>query len=153
MKATTIENHTNPKPAYNCTHLQAWLLGYAVTSWGWHNLLHWFRPPVLESVAIVPQNKDLVDPDDIFEPYMFQPKGTFFDVPLNNYLRLSLRGYDGTFLINAGFLLNQFMISRRNGFTALKDLLQHAKEELIAPFDSTKDSDPGIQEEVPSERG
>ena len=151
MKATTIENYTNSNPAYNCTHLQAWLVGYALSRWGLHNLVYWFRPPVFHSVVIVPRNKDLVDMEDMFEPYMLRPGGTFFDVPLNNYCRFSLRGVDGTFLINAGNIINTFKMSRVEGFRALKDLLKHAKEGLHAPFDITEDGNTELQEALPGE--
>lgn len=153
MKASTVINHTNPKPEYNCTHLEAWILGYFITRWNWRNVLLLFRPPVLESISIVAVDKDLIDPDDVFPPTVFQPNGSFFDTPLNHYVRLSLAGHDNTFLLNAGFLLNQFKIGSHHGFQVLKGLLKHAKKELSAPIDPTEDSDPGFQTPGPNIAG
>lgn len=129
MKSSTIDNHTHSTPMYNCTHAQAWVLGWAITRWNWRNVVGLFRPPVLDSVAIIPRNKDLVDPEDRFEPEMFRANGTFVDTPLNHYLRLHRRGTDYDFFVNAGFLLNQFLLGPKNGYATLKEMIKLAEED------------------------
>ncbi len=152
MKSTTLENHSHTNPLYNCTHTQAWVLGWAISRWNWRNVLLCFRPPVLQSVAIIPRNKDLVDPDDRFTPDMFRHDGTFVEQPLNHYLRLQIPGKDWDFFVNAGFLLNQFLLGPSNGYATLKEMIQLAKEDYATS--GTPEGSLGlVQEEGPSEPG
>ena len=128
MKQSTLINHTNLKPDYNCTHLQAWLLGRHIEKWSLQNCLLFFRPPKLESVAVVPlvPNKD----DDYFESEMFLPNGMCGAMPLNHYLRLSMPGVKGTFLVNAGFLLCKFVEDYKSGYKLLKEVMARARQEM-----------------------
>lgn len=89
----------------------------------------------------MPINKDLVDLEDLFEPSMFKQGGTFEDVPLNHYIRLAIPGTTDTFLVNAGFLLNQFMLRRSLGYASLKEMLKIAKEKLASYPPETSDSE------------
>ena len=121
MKQSTLINHTNLKPTYNCTHIQAWLLGRHIERWSVNNVRFFFRPPRLESVAVIPlvPNKD----DDHFESEMFMSNGMCGAMPLNHYLRLSIPGVKGTFLVNAGFLLRKFIEDYKGGYRLLKECM------------------------------
>lgn len=152
MKQSTIENHTHDSPDHNSTHLQAWSLGWGISRWSIWNVLLLFRPPQLKAVAIIPKTQELVDPDDNFEPAMFRPNGLFFQTPLNHYLRLRHAGGKEDFFLNVGMLLNEFMISRKAGYRALKELLDHAKKEL-AKIDSTEAGTSLVQEEGSGDGG
>lgn len=146
MLGSTIENHTHNDTLYNCTHAQAWAIGWVISRWSIWNVLQLFRPPVLASVAIVPKNKDLVDPTDTFELSMFHKGGTFENTPLNHYLRLQRRGSKHYFFVNAGFLLNQFILGPRNGFSILKELINLAEKELATYDNASEESFDIIQE-------
>ena len=139
MTSATIRNHTNPKQLYNCAHVHAWSLGKYIEQWSWYNIRYLFRPPILESVAIVPNeyNPD----DDQFSHEMFHPGGVFATTPLNHYLRLRLHGNKNTFLVNAGYLINRFLLSQRLGYLTLREVLQVAKE-TDTTTDTTNPQDP-----------
>lgn len=111
-----------------------------------------FRPPLLKAVAIIPKREGLVEPDEQFEPAMFRPSGMFYQTPLNHYLRLRHRGGKEDFFVNVGILMNEFLVSRKAGFRALKEILVHAKKEL-AKIDTSEDGTSLIQETGPGDTG
>lgn len=149
MFQKTIQNHTHDDIRYNCTHLQAWTLGWLISRYSWYNLLYWFQPPVLDSVAIIPKRKDLVDPQDQFTPDMFRHGALFEQVPLNHYLRLHKRGTNERegFFINAGFLLQSFLLGPKYGYATLKELIRLAEKELsLSNTNSSEEGTDVIQE-------
>ncbi len=139
MTSATIRNHTNSRPLYNSTHVHTWILGKHIEKWSWYNVRYMFRPPILESVAIVP-NEYSAD-DDQFSHEMFHPNGLFATTPLNHYLRLRIHGTTSTFLVNAGYLISRFLLGQHIGFLTLKEVLQVAKENSPST-DSANPQDP-----------
>lgn len=152
MKQSTLDNHTNKVPEFNCTHVEAWAVAYTVRRWSIWNLLYWFKPPQLHSVSIIPERMDLVDKEDKFEPSMFKPNGTFYHTPLNHYIRLRINNGQDEFWANAAILLNEFIVSPRHGYRMLKEFISRAKEEL-AKTGPTEDRLGGLQEAGVSNRG
>jgi len=152
LKLSTIQNHTNKTLESNCTHLEAWSVAWTIRRWSIWNLVYWFRPPVLHSVSIIPENMDLVDPEDAFDQSMFRKGGFLADTRLNHYIRLLTDDGRYEFWVNAGVLYNEFMISRRRGFRALKELITCAKEEL-SKIIAAESSLSNVQEESVGDRG
>jgi hypothetical protein len=95
---------------------------------------------------------DLVDPEDAFDQSMFRKGGFLADTRLNHYIRLLTDDGRYEFWVNAGVLYNEFMISRRRGFRALKELITCAKEEL-SKIIAAESSLSNVQEESVGDRG
>lgn len=136
MKQSTVQNYTNPRPIYNCPHFAAWGLATRLAKPGLHNLRLGFMPPEVEGIALQPvdANAALADGDDDFTTEMFMPGGTFHETQLNHYVKLRPWRSQDTFMVNAGYLLNHFVISDMLGYKEYKRLANVAKSQE----DSTK---------------
>lgn len=124
MRQITIANHTNPNPLYNCTHVNAWAIAARVERWTRYNLLYLFKPPRVDSIVLVPNKHN--PEDDRFETDMFMVNGVFADTQLNHYLELTTGGQE--LVVNAGFLLNRFVLGDDIGYRTLRDIIQIGSE-------------------------
>lgn len=148
MKETTIKNYTNPRGIYNTPHFAAWALANKLTKLGFHNLRYRFFPPKVIGVALRPidYKQTLVDGED-FTPDMFAPSGLFHEMPLNHYVKLESHGEE--YLINAGYLLNHFIISDTLGY---KEYVRLLNAEDTPSTEAAKGSDSKLPEESPSQQ-
>lgn len=127
MKQSTIKLHTHEIPSRNSLHTNAWAIAYRATDWGWQNLLYWFRPPKLEGVVIMPTDPEAVDSNEDFTADMFDEGGILADEPLNHYIKVRVDGLPEPLMINAAFLINNYLWGLKQGATTLKDLITRAK--------------------------
>lgn len=128
MKSSTIKLYTHEQPNRNCTHANAWAIGERVTRWSWYNVLHWFRPPTLEGVVIQPNDPPQIDDSEEFTSAMFAKGGFLEDALLNHYLKLTVPGLPTPLMINAAFLINNYLWGNDQGVAVLKRLIDRAKE-------------------------
>lgn len=131
MKEITIRYYTNSRGIYNTPHFAAWALAGRLRTYGLHNLRYGFLPPKVVGISLYPDKPDqppLADPEQ-FTVDMFKADGMFHETPLNHYIKLKPAGQKDDILINAGYLLNHFIISDSLGYAEYKRLISLEKDQ------------------------
>lgn len=141
MKLSTVDQYRNPRPVYNCAHFAARGVARRIQRFGWHNLRHWFLPPVINAISLDPIDQDFV-PDEKFEISMFAENGFLHEEPLNHYVVFKPIGFTKTISINAGYLMHHFVISEALGYTELARIIKHYGRKETDPAPSV---DSGVQ--------
>lgn len=127
MTESQLRNFTNPRPTYNTPLFAALYLGARLERWSWQNLRNFTRPPKVLNIQLLPLDKSQKG-DEAFELAMFQEGGFLHETPLNHYINLSpASAPDEVYMVNAGYLLNHFIISDSLGFAELRRLMTNAK--------------------------
>ena len=140
MKLSTITQHKHEVPSRNCSHSNAWAIAEYITSWHPYNLLYWFQPPTLEGIVLMPNDPSQVDETEVFEASMFDKGGMLEDELLNHYVKLRVKDLPEPLMVNAAFLINNYLWGSRQGATVLKRLIERAKEKYWTHYQATTDS-------------
>lgn len=131
MLASTVDLYKNPRGHYNTTQFQAWAVARRAMKFSWNNLRLKFLPPIVMSIVTLPFKLDLSVgfPESPFEPDMFVEGGFLYETPLNHSIRMLPSGCTHSILVNAGWLASHFLESDRQGYMALREVLNIAKKE------------------------
>lgn len=146
MLESIIENYVNPRGLYNSVHFAAWGLALKLAKPGLHNLRYWLRPPIVEAISIIPQNKDLM-PEETFTTDMFAERGFLHERPLNHFVKLKASKATPSVFLNVGYLWHHFMISEALGWAEVKRLLYEEPAADLAGGGATEISPQGAGDE------
>lgn len=151
MRLETIANYTAEPASANTTHLIAYLCARRLGKWSWYNIRHWFKPPRVLSITLLP--KDATGASEEFTEEMFAKNGFLYDIPLNHFVRIEPYPGGESTLINCAFLTRQFMYSESNGYAALKEIINLAKKEATRSRVSSQAQTTVSEESVENEEG
>lgn len=117
-------------------------------SLGWHNLRHWFIPPIVEAVTLeaADPSYEPAESGDGFEIAMFLPGGFLHEEPLNHYIVFRIPGFASTISVNAGYMLHHFIVSEAFGQAEVARIMKHYRKKLRMVQDVVKESSPDSAE-------
>ncbi len=156
MLASVIDNYRNSRAHFNTTQFNAWAVARRCMRFSRHNLTLRFVPPIVVSVAVMPISMKFEEgmTESPFDPKMFMEGGFLYEEPLNHYIRIQPFNRSYTFLVNAGYLANNFLESERQGYEALREVINLAKKEdhTTHKTPGTKRTTSKVQEESSAEQ-
>lgn len=151
MKESNIQYYTNSRGIYNTPHFGAWAVAIRLAHWGIYNLRYGFLPPKILGITLYPNDPNMrVEDPEQFTPEMFGPAGPFHETPLNHYIKVQPAFSKDSFLINAGYLLNHFILDNKLGYKEYKRLL-NAENKGIAKTDYNNQQTKVLSAESPKE--
>ena len=89
----------------------------------------------------MPTDPTAVDESEEFTVDMFKEGGLLEDELMNHYIKLRVHGLPEPLMINAGFLINNYVWGTKQGATTLKDLMKRAKAKYWASQSETEFTD------------